>query len=129
MLINPECSGQMQYGKQTISRSSLIVPNLAYSIDQENIEERGIQVSNMRMIYEKAMRVVVWLGVDSDNLAEVGFNFVTEIAKILCQNEGIELSELNMVDKFEDIIQANYAYSEHLFLDHEPGWKALYSLF
>lgn len=34
----------------------------AISIDQENVSERNHQVRMMNMIYERAKRVVVWLG-------------------------------------------------------------------
>ena len=42
----------------------------AICIDQSNNEERGHQVSQMRIIYEKATKVLVWLGRDADGHAK-----------------------------------------------------------
>lgn len=39
----------------------------AICIDQDNLEERGRQVSRMRDIYSSAWQVVIWLGADADD--------------------------------------------------------------
>lgn len=52
----------------------------AICIDQKNIEERGIQVSNMRSIYMGAKGVLVWLGKDVDRQGEHAIAAMNEIA-------------------------------------------------
>ncbi len=44
----------------------------AVCIDQTNKAELGHQVSNMRLIYHNATKVIVWLGEDEGNLSELG---------------------------------------------------------
>jgi hypothetical protein len=52
----------------------------AICIDQNNIPERNDQVRMMRQIYEKAQRVVIWLGIESDN-SNLAFKFMSFISK------------------------------------------------
>jgi hypothetical protein len=41
----------------------------AICVDQENLKERGHQVKRMADVYSKATRVLVWLGLESENSA------------------------------------------------------------
>ncbi|KAK4100676.1 HET-domain-containing protein [Parathielavia hyrcaniae] len=50
-------------------------------INQEDIPERGQQVSIMRHIYQKAERVLVWLGLDEQNQANTAFTAVCDIVR------------------------------------------------
>ncbi|KAI0386961.1 heterokaryon incompatibility protein-domain-containing protein [Hypomontagnella monticulosa] len=52
----------------------------AVCINQKNINERNQQVAMMRTIYEKAMRVVVWLGPATEHMAAV-ISFFERIQK------------------------------------------------
>lgn len=48
-------------------------------IDQSNIEERNQQVNIMNTIYERAARVLIWLGPADDEKAALAFDFIHEI--------------------------------------------------
>ncbi|KAK3319593.1 heterokaryon incompatibility protein-domain-containing protein [Cercophora scortea] len=50
-------------------------------INQDDIAERGQQVSIMRDIYQGAERVIVWLGLDNDNQAATAFQAVCDIVR------------------------------------------------
>ncbi|KAK4457256.1 heterokaryon incompatibility protein-domain-containing protein [Cladorrhinum samala] len=50
-------------------------------INQEDIPERGQQVSIMRYIYQAAKRVLVWLGLDAADKAAVAFQAVCHIVR------------------------------------------------
>ena len=52
----------------------------AICIDQSNYAERGHQVSQMRLIYEKATNVLVWLGSDVDERAGKAMHMMNAIA-------------------------------------------------
>ncbi|OCL10289.1 HET-domain-containing protein [Glonium stellatum] len=49
-------------------------------INQGDEKERSSQVNMMGRIYESAIRVVMWLGDDAAEEAQVAFNFIQEIA-------------------------------------------------
>jgi hypothetical protein len=51
----------------------------AICINQEDIKERGHQVRLMRSIYRKANRVLVWLGKDDSDDAEIAFSVICSI--------------------------------------------------
>lgn len=50
-------------------------------INQQDIPERGQQVSIMRNIYQNAERVLVWLGLDENNQASTAFTAVCDIVR------------------------------------------------
>ena len=47
-------------------RGSRVLWADAVCVNQEDLEERGIQISMMREIYQRARRVLVWLGTDDE---------------------------------------------------------------
>ncbi|KAK7987090.1 hypothetical protein PG988_002078 [Apiospora saccharicola] len=51
-------------------------------IDQENVQERSQQVQLMFSVYEKAERVLVWLGPDRHNLVERAFYAIHRVASL-----------------------------------------------
>ncbi|ROW11613.1 hypothetical protein VMCG_01284 [Cytospora schulzeri] len=53
----------------------------AVCINQDDILERGQQVSIMRSIYLKAQNILVWLGQDKANQAEIAFTGVCDIVR------------------------------------------------
>ncbi|KAG0650801.1 hypothetical protein D0Z07_2864 [Hyphodiscus hymeniophilus] len=55
--------------RQLRSRGYLRVWIDALCINQDDIEERGLQIRNMRQIYSQAIHVISWLGDDPDNIA------------------------------------------------------------
>ncbi|KAH7068200.1 heterokaryon incompatibility protein-domain-containing protein [Paraphoma chrysanthemicola] len=55
----------------------------AISIDQENIQEKNHQVKNMGLVYRNAGLVHIWLGADSNGIAEDTFRLVLEYNTLL----------------------------------------------
>lgn len=55
----------------------------AICINQSDNEEKSFQVNQMGDIYDKAAEVVVWLGHDTDGAAEVAFNGLRQINKLI----------------------------------------------
>lgn len=53
----------------------------AVCINQEDLAERGQQVSIMRLIFQGAQRVLVWLGQDHSDQASKAFSVVCDIAR------------------------------------------------
>ncbi|PMD52529.1 HET-domain-containing protein [Hyaloscypha bicolor E] len=51
----------------------------AVCINQQNVPERNAQVKMMRQIYERAQKVVIWLGIQSDE-SSLAFNFMKFIS-------------------------------------------------
>jgi hypothetical protein len=51
----------------------------AVCINQNNVPERNVQVQMMRQIYEKAQRVVIWLGIERDE-SNLAFKFMAFIS-------------------------------------------------
>lgn len=70
----------------------------AICIDQENLEERGLQVQLMAKIYSKATRVIVWLGETADNS-----DTALETLRIAAENESLELFRLRQ-NRFRKVI-------------------------
>ena len=60
----------------------------AICINQRNDEERGHQVRHMGSIYQRATRVLIWLGKDESEEAEQAFLLVCSIAN--CANDDSE---------------------------------------
>ena len=56
----------------------------AVCIDQNNIDERGQQVSMMRRIYGRASRVLIWLGAGSED-SDLAFEFFYRLASLQCK--------------------------------------------
>lgn len=54
----------------------------ALCINQNNEEEKNIQVSMMGAIYQKAYRVVIWLGKDEDGSTLMGFESAGQLHQI-----------------------------------------------
>ena len=70
----------------------------AVCIDQKNPAEKNVQVPLMGLIYRKAVRVVVWLGIEEvdkglDELERIGGN---------CESYG--LTDINLAYKFEIVL-------------------------
>ncbi len=57
-------------------------------IDQENLKERGHQVQFMNQLYRDAEHVLVWLGPDTEGVAESTFNFVLDLDHMLHDETG-----------------------------------------
>ncbi|KAF1982508.1 hypothetical protein K402DRAFT_340114 [Aulographum hederae CBS 113979] len=83
----------------------------AVCTNQRNIPERGIQVSQMRQIYEKAQSVIVWLGPDSEAaLAGCAAAALITVSDAICEKLEVTLSEL---DSYPDL------YNDYIFKNRE----------
>lgn len=51
----------------------------AICIDQSNVGERGHQVNLMGLVYESALKVLIWLGEDSQCEAQAAFHLIQEL--------------------------------------------------
>ena len=95
----------------------------AICINQDDVSERGHQVSNMLKIYQNASLVLVWLGVDEDRHAEEAFKIIQNISEAACIRIGMPLLELRNVDnlgafitqELEDVVTAREASSSSLY--------------
>ena len=65
-----QCSSHWSASARLCQGSDLLVPFRevdSVCVDQQNVEERSKQVKRMAEIYSKATRVIVWLGLASEN--------------------------------------------------------------
>lgn len=92
----------------------------AVCINQEDISERGQQVSIMRRIYTKARRVLVWLGQDKTDYAKLAFTTICDIVR--------SWRPANNPQKFSSYKEAFEPQKEGLNID-EDGWTALQAMF
>jgi hypothetical protein len=99
-----ECDGQMI--SVTVSLASAlrrfrfpidqrIVWSDALSINQHNCDEKGFQVRRMGSIYEKARRVLCWLGPDHLAIAKGCFDLIREANRQIAQQWKNEWSSKN----------------------------------
>jgi hypothetical protein len=95
----------------------------AVCIDQTNKAEQGHQVSNMRLIYQNATKVIVWLGEDEDNQAEKATQLIREIGIASCKRANVSLKQLKTIDDICNI--PLLVYETDLTSGDDEGWKAL----
>ena len=92
----------------------------AVCINQDDIPERGKQVSIMRNIYLQAQKVLVWLGQDNEKHAETAFTGVCEIVR--------SWRPPNKHLRFSSYKEAFEPHKDKLSIGGEE-WKALQALF
>jgi hypothetical protein len=97
--------------RQLRSRGYLRVWIDALCINQEDLEERGLQVCNMWQIYSKALFIVSWLGDDPDNIAGA--------VKYLIENGGHRCVPLRMWTV--QLASGGY-YNKPEYADEEKVW-------
>ncbi|KIW02607.1 uncharacterized protein PV09_06055 [Verruconis gallopava] len=91
----------------------------AICIDQNNLEERGQQVSIMRQIYANATKVVVWLGKDEDGEAAKAAQFMQTLAISLCRRLPNELRDMKAMDDL-------YSLTDNAaFTDDKSAWLSV----
>ncbi|KAF5609078.1 heterokaryon incompatibility het-6 [Fusarium subglutinans] len=56
-------------------------------INQDDLDERSHQVHSMGKIYENATRILVWLGLDTNNEAESAFNLIHKLDEALSADD------------------------------------------
>lgn len=101
----------------------------AICIDQRgNPDDRARQVNNMREIYSRAKRVIVWLGLDKDDCAATAARAVQDIAAYCCACNSISIPDLRHVTKFNQIAE-NSPHWQQLPCNSIEVWQALVWLF
>jgi hypothetical protein len=99
----------------------------AACIDQSNDKERGHQVSNMRLVYNKSSKVLVWLGEDEDRLAPKAIAAMNQIASTCCANANILVSQLNT---FDDITCFVMGLADPVINGIDPrSWDSIFGFF
>jgi Heterokaryon incompatibility protein (HET) len=84
-------------------------------INQDNVGERGEQVKFMNSIYKYASHVLVWLGMDERDEAEVAFGLVKSLAETFADNEKYEKFEADHTGKNLDLCsKEDWAPMKHL---------------
>jgi hypothetical protein len=71
-------------------------------INQEDKAERSQQVQFMNQIYKNASRVLVWLGLDDQAMAEPAFKLVRELDEIFQDEEKCEKFRIDNTDHLEE---------------------------
>ncbi|KAH8714833.1 heterokaryon incompatibility protein-domain-containing protein [Phaeosphaeriaceae sp. PMI808] len=78
---------------------SLFIWADALCINQRDIPERGLQVKQMKRIYENAQRVQVWLGLDTeDHQAATAVKSIQVVSDFLCDKLGISIEKHTVGD-------------------------------
>jgi Heterokaryon incompatibility protein (HET) len=76
----------------------------AICINQEDVSERGHQVSNMLKIYQNAALVLAWLGIDQDEQAEKASKIINYLTEAICLRVGTSVQDLKNVNNFATLI-------------------------
>ncbi|KAK3904750.1 heterokaryon incompatibility protein-domain-containing protein [Staphylotrichum tortipilum] len=95
-------------------------------INQQDIPERGQQVSIMRNIYQQAKRVLVWLGLDERDQASTAFAAVCDVVRAW-RPDGDRLSFASYASRLEPMSEDELA-SVRAAVD-QGAWEALRALF
>ncbi|KAH8193959.1 hypothetical protein TruAng_011874 [Truncatella angustata] len=98
----------------------------AVCINQEDIKERGQQVSIMRDIFHGATRVLVWLGTDQSQQAAAAFKAVCDIVRSW-KPPGNKLAYTSYAEAFEPMSSGAREYLHRRV--NQNAWAALHSLF
>ncbi|KAF2658267.1 hypothetical protein K491DRAFT_624949 [Lophiostoma macrostomum CBS 122681] len=95
----------------------------ALCINQRDISERGLQVKQMRRIYESAQTVLIWLGPDNeDGHAATAVESIQIISDFLCDKLGISMDEHTVSDHtYQELLLKNQA---KLPLPNETSFSA-----
>jgi len=91
----------------------------AICIDQENLQERGQQVSVMRQIYKNATNVVVWLGQDENGQAVEAVQFIKHLADTLCEEMPGKSHGMKDIDDLYELT------NNDCLLQHDVSWLAV----
>lgn len=102
----------------------------ALCINQPDIPERGYQVRQMRKIYEKAKRVLSWVGPGTqDNQEVAAVDSIRQISNFLFQQLNVSTSDLrSMSNVFQDLIlksRARLPLPNECEFSTDAMWKSL----
>lgn len=95
-------------------------------INQQDIPERGQQVSIMRSIYQNAERVLVWLGLDEHHHAGTAFTAVCDIVRAW-RPDGDKLAFASYASRLEPMSNEELAPIRAAVT--REAWEALRALF
>ncbi|KAK3346415.1 heterokaryon incompatibility protein-domain-containing protein [Lasiosphaeria hispida] len=95
-------------------------------INQDDIRERGQQVSIMGHIYDSSERVLVWLGLDTENLASTAFKTVCDIVRFWGPKTD-RLLFSSYANRIEPMGSSELAQARQMI--EEPAWDALRAMF
>ncbi|PMD25432.1 hypothetical protein NA56DRAFT_686025 [Hyaloscypha hepaticicola] len=77
----------------------------AICINQTDIPELGMQVTQMQKIYQKAKTVLIWVGADSeDHQARVAIDSIITVLDFLSERLGIPVPDLGSVDNLYQVM-------------------------
>jgi hypothetical protein len=78
----------------------------AVCINQEDFEERSQQVRIMSKIYSTAIRTLIWLGSNSEDITEA-IPLMEKIGNLFCEENSTTLASLRGLDRFHELRQFN----------------------
>ncbi|CAK7204108.1 hypothetical protein SEUCBS139899_006861 [Sporothrix eucalyptigena] len=96
----------------------------AICINQDDLTERGSQVQFMDLIYQRAARVLVWLGVSYNN-SNAAFDLLKRIECIMSEEQKL----LNNGEGFQKYAGKKDIVSRGLPSTDDPAWLALDGVF
>jgi hypothetical protein len=104
------------------------------SINQRDIPERGLQVKQMKRIYENAQKVQIWLGADTeDHDAATAVNAIRIVSDFLCDELGISIEEHRVgEDTYQEYLlkrRADVPLPNDIDLVTDTMWKSLVWLY
>ncbi|CAN9260775.1 unnamed protein product [Alternaria alternata] len=106
----------------------------ALCINQRDIPERGLQVKQMKRIYENAQEVQIWLGADTeDRDAATAINAIQIVSDFLCDKLGISIEEHRVgEDTYQEYLlkrRADVPLPNKIDLVTDTMWKSLVWLY
>jgi Heterokaryon incompatibility protein (HET) len=98
------------------------------SINQSDQQELGIQVNNMRNIYQKSSTTMIYLGPDIDGYGKMAISAIQKLANNICNDAKVQESALNdFADLREVMDKVDYVVDDS-FIDSQT-WDAMTWLF
>lgn len=103
----------------------------ALCINQQHLDERAAQVQIMHLIYQFAMKVLVWLG-PADDDSRIALDLIEAMALNVSESIGIPMDELDSY--LHNVKQAVFKAGRHRVTDKLPSpessqWSSLYRFF
>jgi hypothetical protein len=94
----------------------------AICINQEDLQERNLQVQRMQHIYAQAIFTLAWLGPEAEDS-----NMAMDLLKTLAKGEDMVKVNANTKEQPLEMIEDTYWIALHRFL-HRPYWKRVWVL-
>jgi hypothetical protein len=99
----------------------------ALCIAQTDLKERSAQVAFMQVIYQRASRVLMWLGVDDDGSVEVALGLIDKAVQLARHETGSRKIGPNDIGVELPSLERNL--SRGFPPPQDPSWKALVRLY